>query len=118
MEILAAEKPDAAVCLCNDLTKMHERVYRGSPRAVLDELCGNPSAQKGEYTLVAQLPPASLSSEDKQEPLTREALLVDYMVKNNATLKEAVNAMAQKHKNKKEWYAASLSLRAAKEACP
>jgi 16S rRNA (cytidine1402-2'-O)-methyltransferase len=49
----------AEICLCNDLTKLHERIYRGSPQAVLGELEGNPAAGKGEYTLVVRVPAAS-----------------------------------------------------------
>jgi hypothetical protein len=47
-----------------------------------------------------------------QEPsIEKEALLIDYMVKNKTTIKDAVSMMARKYKNKKEWYAASLRLR-------
>jgi 16S rRNA (cytidine1402-2'-O)-methyltransferase len=52
----AEELAGAEICLCNDLTKLHERIYRGGPQAVLDEVAGNPSAGKGEYTLVLRAP--------------------------------------------------------------
>jgi len=50
--VFAEVIPCAALCLCNDLTKTYERIYRGAPQAVLDELLANPFAEKGEYTLV------------------------------------------------------------------
>jgi 16S rRNA (cytidine1402-2'-O)-methyltransferase len=52
----AEELAGAEICLCNDLTKLHERIYRGAPQAVLDEVAGNPSSGKGEYTLVLRAP--------------------------------------------------------------
>jgi 16S rRNA (cytidine1402-2'-O)-methyltransferase len=44
--------PVSKVCLCNDLTKSHERIYRGLPGEILDELEHNSKASKGEYTIV------------------------------------------------------------------
>ncbi|MDR2360671.1 MAG: 16S rRNA (cytidine(1402)-2'-O)-methyltransferase [Oscillospiraceae bacterium] len=49
---MADEIPDSRVCLCNDLTKPHERVYRGTPKQILEELQANRNASKGEYTIV------------------------------------------------------------------
>ena len=115
MELLAQEIPDAELCLCNDLSKMHERIYRGSAVQVLDELNSNPSAEKGEYTLVINLETKS-ETEHKAESetvLSAEAMLVDYIIKNNVSAKEAVNALSVKHKDiaRKEFYAASLKIK-------
>jgi 16S rRNA (cytidine1402-2'-O)-methyltransferase len=52
MELCAEAVPDSRVCLCNDLTKPHERIYRGTPSEVLEQLNANKNAAKGEYTLV------------------------------------------------------------------
>jgi len=52
IEICTEVIPDSKVCLCNDLTKTHERIYRGIPVDVLQELRDNKNAEKGEYTLV------------------------------------------------------------------
>jgi 16S rRNA C1402 (ribose-2'-O) methylase RsmI len=113
LEILNDEAPEAELCLCNDLTKKFERIYRGKAQKILDELNANPSAEKGEYTLVANI--ASLLHGDEQrETLIPEALLVDYIIKNNASIKKAVNALAVKFKNtiaKKEFYTALLKLK-------
>jgi len=113
MKIFADDTPDAELCLCNDLTKMYERVYRGNPQKILDELNNNPSAEKGEYTLVANLGRESELIIDSSQ--THEAMIVDHIVKSGGTVKEAVSALAEKHKGsiaKKEFYAASLNLRA------
>ena len=52
MAMMAELVPDSRVCLCNDLTKPYERIYRGVPQVVLTELESNRNATKGEYTLV------------------------------------------------------------------
>jgi 16S rRNA (cytidine1402-2'-O)-methyltransferase len=44
--------PDSRLCLCNDLTKPHERIYRGTTIDVFAELSANPNFAKGEYALV------------------------------------------------------------------
>jgi 16S rRNA (cytidine1402-2'-O)-methyltransferase len=112
LEVFDKEAPEANLCLCNDLTKMHERIYRGTPRKILEELCENPSAEKGEYTLVADLGVISETPIDFSQ--SNEALLVDQIVKNGCSIKEAINALTETYKgsiSKKEFYNASLNLR-------
>jgi 16S rRNA (cytidine1402-2'-O)-methyltransferase len=113
LEILADVVPEAELCLCNDLTKKFERIYRGKAQKILSELLDNPSAEKGEYTLVANLD-SCLHKNEHHETLSPEALLVDYIIKNKTSMKEAVNALAGKFRDtiaKKEFYAASLKLK-------
>ncbi|MDR2571407.1 MAG: 16S rRNA (cytidine(1402)-2'-O)-methyltransferase [Oscillospiraceae bacterium] len=115
LQILADEVPDAELCLCNDLTKMYERIYRGKATDILDELNSNPSAEKGEYTLVVSLGKAKEDAIHNNRAQTLEAMLIDYIVINGGTLKDAVAALAQMHKGnitKKDFYTASLHLRA------
>lgn len=113
IRVFAEEAPDAELCLCNDLTKLYERVYRGKPLSVLEELDDNPSAEKGEYTLVAFFGRSKPHEEERGAP-SHEAMIVERVVKNGGSVKEAVNALAEIHKGeiaKKEFYAASLRLR-------
>ena len=112
MQVFADETPGATLCLCNDLTKLYERIYRGTPEEILDELQRNPSAEKGEYTLVADLGHVEEMPACSQ---SCEAMLVDHLVKHGGSMKEAVQALAQTHKGqiaKKDFYTASLHLRA------
>ena len=58
---LAAKWPDCALCVCSDLSKRFERIYRGSASEVMEQLRSNPSVEKGEYCLavdISMLPPA------------------------------------------------------------
>ncbi len=111
IELLQGSIPDARLCVCNDLTKLHERTYRGNPSQVLSLLNGNPNAEKGEYTIVAEFPEANACEETEEVCKTNEGRIIDYMVLNNASAKEAVAALAGKGASKKELYAASLRLK-------
>ncbi|NLL38892.1 MAG: hypothetical protein GX254_04855, partial [Clostridiales bacterium] len=109
-EIMADTIPSYDICLCNDLTKLHERIYRGRPREILNELRANEKADKGEYTIV--LSRSVAPEENSPEDLSHEARIVDVMLKEGCTVKEAVSLLAERTKNpKKELYAASLRLR-------
>lgn len=114
LSLLSEHLPRAELCLCNDLTKLHERIYRGSPASVLAELEANPATEKGEYTLVIHLPIDEAVPEDEADKISPEALLVDSLVKNGGTLRDAV---ADVHKrlgdeySKNELYSASLRLK-------
>ena len=116
MKIIADELPTAEVALCNDLTKAHERIYRGTPAEVLAELEANPNAEKGEYALLFYYDPGETTREpeDGDNAISLEALLVDHIVKNGCTMKEAIAALATDkgiEAGKKEIYAASLNLK-------
>lgn len=101
--------PDAKLCVCNDLTKLHERIYRGSPDEVISELETNPNYQKGEYTIVMQPPE---SSGDKRNTLLPEALLLDCILREDCSIKDAVAAVTKQGVySKKELYAAGMRLR-------
>ncbi|MDR1928117.1 MAG: 16S rRNA (cytidine(1402)-2'-O)-methyltransferase [Oscillospiraceae bacterium] len=111
IQIIAEVLPEAQLCLCNDLTKFYEKIYRGAPLDVLERLLHNESHEKGEYTLVMQSFKAPEISAD--DPVSPEALLLDYMIKNSCSAKEAIYALTKLRKSikKNEWYSASLRLR-------
>ncbi len=110
---LADRYPEAPVTLCNDLTKLHERIYRGTTTEVLAELKDNPNAEKGEYAFALYLEPLDLENDQAAEDgISIEAMLTDAMVKHSCTLKEAVSLVTEASKlPKKEVYAASLKLK-------
>ena len=123
LKILAADLELADICLCNDLTKKFERVYRGTPGKILAELLENKSAEKGEYTIVIKtrelndagancVRPQVYADEHSSPLLSTEAILIDIMLKHNCTLKAAVKIAAAEHNlNKNEAYASSLNLK-------
>lgn len=95
---LAEKIPEATVCLCNDLTKTHERFYRGTPKEVLAQLEANPNAEKGEFTLILEMPPKK-EEESAPAPSSPHAALIDEMIAGAETLRDAIEAVLAKENN-------------------
>ncbi|MCL2372578.1 MAG: 16S rRNA (cytidine(1402)-2'-O)-methyltransferase [Defluviitaleaceae bacterium] len=110
--VVAEVFPGAEVCICNDLTKKFERVYRGVVAAVLEELPQNPDHEKGEYTCVVNLPEAAPEAAS-EETTSLESQLVDIMVKHGCNLKDASAKLRSMNEKlpKKEIYNAMLRLK-------
>lgn len=103
--------PDSNLCLCNDLTKKFEKKYRGKPSDVLKELQDNPNHEKGEYALVIELND-ELFEAPNEEKLSPEAALIDKMVKDECSLKDAMKELTKKDAySRNELYKASLTLK-------
>ncbi|MBO4679671.1 MAG: hypothetical protein J5626_08370, partial [Lachnospiraceae bacterium] len=112
MELIAGALPDARIALCNDLTKTFERIYRGTPAEVLDELKANPNAEKGEYAFAMYV--EAVEKEEAGDALSLEAMLTDVCVKKGCTLKDAIALLSADKSvkaSKKELYQASLNLK-------
>lgn len=109
MEIINEKLNNPEVCLCNDLTKIHQRIYRGNSKDVLNELNDNPNSEKGEYVLIIKYNENRILTE---LAVSNEALLVDTMIKNNCSMKEAINICKDTYKlSKNELYEASLNIK-------
>lgn len=52
---IAEKWPEAMLCVCSDLTKRFERLYRAAAPDVLAQLQANPGVNKGEYCVVVDL---------------------------------------------------------------
>jgi len=104
--------PQALVCLCNDLTKRFEKIYRGTVQDVLDDLANNPNHEKGEYTCVVQTKPLA-EAKDIMPAISPEAQLVDLIIKNDCDLKTAATLLKEQNKNlrKNEIYQAMLNVK-------
>ncbi len=93
MAFLAEKFPEARICLCNDLTKTHERFYRGSAEEVLAELEANPNAEKGEFTLIIETPEIQKKEAESTPPSSPHAALIDAMIAGAETLRDAIEAV-------------------------
>jgi len=113
ISFFSEENISCEICLCNDLTKFYEYMYRGTPAEVLAELKQRGTAEKGEYVLVIQM----IRSKEEKKPedsLSPEALLVETMIRTGCSMKDAVKQLAANADcayNKNALYNASLRLR-------
>ena len=101
------------MCLCNDLTKLHEMSFRGSPVEVKDKLLAKGSYDKGEYAVVIEINEEYLFTKT-EHTVSAEAMLVDAMLSGGVSGKDAVAAVLADENNsysKNELKAALLNLK-------
>ena len=112
IDFFIEEQADCTLFLVNDMTKLHEKSYRGAPRDLKAQLIEKGNYEKGEYTLVVELSEAYRYK--KQEHLVSpEAMLVDAIVAGLNT-REAVAAVLNDQNNsysKNELKAAAIHLK-------
>ena len=113
IEFLAAEEVRAQLCVCNDLTKLHEMTFRGTPAEVRDQLLAKGNYDKGEFCIVLELAEDYLFRK-REHTVTPEAMLVDKMIQADCRAKDAIKLVLADENNsysKNELYAASLRLK-------
>ena len=101
------------MCLCNDMTKLHEMSFRGSPAEVKDKLLAKGNYDKGEYAVVVEIREGYLFTKT-EHTVSAEAMLVDAMVARGVSGKDAVAAVLADENNsysKNELKAALLNLK-------
>lgn len=113
VEFFIDEGAKCRLCLCNDLTKLHEMTFRGTPAEVKQQLLDKGSYEKGEYALIVEIDEDYILRE-VEHITSPEALLVDCMVQNDCTAKDAIKMLLKDENNtysKNELYAAHLALK-------
>lgn len=101
------------LCVCNDLTKLHETTFRGTAEEVRDLLLAKGNYDKGEFCIVAELAEEYLFRK-REHTVTPEAMLVDKMIQEDCRAKDAIRLVLADENNsysKNELYAASLRLK-------
>ena len=112
VDFFIAEQADVRLCLCNDMTKLHEMSFRGTPAEVKEQLLTKGNYDKGEYAIVLEVGKDYVFNK-VEHAVSPEAMLVDAMVKG-LSAKEAVAAVLADENNsysKNELKAASLRLK-------
>ena len=113
VEFFINENAGVQLCLCNDLTKLHEMSFRGSPAEVKEQLLAKGNYDKGEYAVVLEINNDYIFNK-VEHTVSAEAMLVDAMVAGNISPKEAVAAVLADENNsysKNELKAAALRLK-------
>ena len=108
LEVLLSNLGDINVCLSNDLTKKFEKKYYGTISKVINELNSNPNYEKGEYVLIVEAVKESANNSE----ISTESLIINEMVYNKCTMKEAIKLVSEKYDiSKNNVYQASLNLK-------
>ena len=113
VEFFIETQAGCRMCLCNDLTKLHEMSFRGSPETVREQLLAKGNYDKGEYAVVIEIEEDYIFNK-VEHTVSAEAMLVDAMVAGNLRPKDAVAAVLADENNsysKNELKAAALNLK-------
>lgn len=106
---IAEDWPACALCVCSDLSKKFERIYRGGAAEVLKMLEANPSAEKGEYCIVADLS-AMPPEEEKKPPLDATLVMLAAILNDECSIAEAAQAAIESGCPRNEVYRAKLRI--------
>ena len=105
---------DIRLCLCNDMTKLHEMSFRGTPAEVKEQLLAKGNYEKGEYAVILEVNDSYLFRKE-EHTVSAEAMLVDAMITGNlSNTKDAIAAVLADENNsysKNELKTAALSLK-------
>lgn len=108
LEKIKEELDNPNICVCNDLTKKFEHKYYGTTEEVIEELKNNKNAELGEYVIVIEKEQV-IKEEIK---FSIEALLVDKIIKEKCTMKDAIKLVTEEYKlSKNEVYNCSLNIK-------
>ncbi len=109
LEELGKEIPGCVVSVCSELTKIHEKCIYGKISDVIKKIKQDSNANKGEYVILIN----NSAMDNNTKDISIEALIIDDLVKNNCSIKDAINHVNEENKNisKKEIYNASLRLK-------
>lgn len=111
IENIIEHMPNAELCVCKELTKMHERCFYGRANSVLEELKNYPEAEKGEYVVVGynnDYKEASI----KEDNISLYGIIFDKLISKEYSIKEAVEKIVEEGiATKNDAYKASLEVK-------
>lgn len=113
VDFFTEAEADVRMCVCNDMTKLHEMSFRGTPAQVREQLLQKGNYDKGEYAVVVEIAEEYIFNK-VEHVVSAEAMLVDAMISGGVTGKEAVAAVLADENNsysKNELKAAALNLK-------
>ena len=113
VDFLIESEAKLRLCLCNDMTKLHEMSFRGTPAQVKEQLLAKGNYDKGEYAIVAEVEPEYQFTK-VEHTVSAEAMLVDAMISGGVSGRDAIAAVLADPNNsysKNELKAAALNLK-------
>ncbi len=116
IEAINEHMPNADLCVCKELTKLHEKFTFGKVNVVLQELIADINTEKGEYVVVGYNNDYE-EKKDNSSDISLHAVIFDKIYTKNYSLKEAVKEVVdEKIASKNDAYKASLELKSFLEA--
>lgn len=111
IENIKSHMPNSILCVCKELTKLHEKTFYGQADHVLEQLKSHEDVEKGEYVVVGYNNDYE-EKEASENQVGLHGILFDKLIKNEYSLKEAVNEVVSEGlASKNEAYKASLDIK-------
>ncbi len=111
IENIKTHMPNSTLCVCKELTKLHEKTFYGGVDYVLEQLNNHEDVEKGEYVVVGYNNDYK-EKEASENQVSLHGILFDKIIRNEYSLKEAVNEVALEGiASKNEAYKASLDIK-------
>lgn len=111
VETIKEHMPNATLCVCKELTKLHENTFYGSIDSVLEQLSNNQDVERGEYVIVGHNNDY-VEKEIGSVNVSIHGILFDKLINKEYSLKEAVQEAVQEGlSSKNEAYQASLDIK-------
>lgn len=111
VESIKEVMPNSTVCVCKELTKLHENTFYGSVDSVLNQLNEHKDVERGEYVIVG----FNNDYEEKEQNTSQvsiHGILFDKIYHKDYSLKEAVNEVVEEGlATKNEAYKVSLEIK-------
>ena len=106
---LKDEMPGCVICVASEITKVHESYEYGKIEDIYKKMKDNPDSLKGEYVILIQ----NEKEDEKESAISIEAMLVDIIIKEKCSIKDAIKILNEKQQDisKKYIYNASLNLK-------
>lgn len=110
IENIKEHMPDADLCVCKELTKIHEKSFYGKVDYVLEELRNHPDVEKGEYVVVGYN--NDYKEADIREEISLYGIIFDKLITKEYSIKEAVERIVEEGiASKNDAYKASLEVK-------
>lgn len=111
LKAINEQMPNADLCVCKELTKLHEKFTFGKVNKVIEQMEDDVNVEKGEYVIVGY-------NNDFEEEIREsdrvslQAIIFDKIYTKNYSLKEAVKEIVdEKVASKNDAYKASLDVK-------
>jgi 16S rRNA (cytidine1402-2'-O)-methyltransferase len=111
VENIKEHMPNATLCVCKELTKLHENTFYGRVENVLSDLNNHEDVDRGEYVIVGYNNDYQ-EKEQQGAAVSIHSILFDKIFHKGYSLKEAVNeAVEEGLTSKNDAYKASLEIK-------
>lgn len=112
VESMQEQMPNALLCVCKELTKLHENYFYGEISEVIEMLRNHNEVEKGEYVVAGYNNNYEDTSTSQGESVSLEGIIFDKLIQKGYSLKEAVNEVAEeKIASKNQIYKASIEVK-------